>query len=92
MKGAISLSQQSDPNIPLDSIPVEPTILQKFQNRMPTIVQTMQSQNLPPVIVVPPTTRPMIAKLAKAFAKELIVLSYNEIPNEYGLNVLGDVE
>lgn len=92
LKGAISLSQQSDPNIPLDSIPIEPTILQKFQNRMPTIVQTMQSQNLPPVIVVPPTTRPMIAKLAKAFAKELIVLSYNEIPNEYGLNVLGDVE
>ncbi len=92
LKGAISLSQQSDPNIPLDAIPVEPSVLQKFQNRMPTIVQTMQSQNLPPVIVVPPTTRPMVAKLAKAFAKELIVLSYNEIPNEYGLNVLGDVE
>ncbi len=92
LKAAISLSQQSDPNIPLDAIPVEPSVLQKFQNRMPTIVQTMQSQNLPPVIVVPPTTRPMVAKLAKAFAKELIVLSYNEIPNEYGLNVLGDVE
>ncbi|MGF1747927.1 flagellar biosynthesis protein FlhA [Vibrio cionasavignyae] len=92
LKSAISLSQQNDPNIPLDAIPIEATILQKCQNRMPTIVQTMQSQNLPAVLVVPPTTRPMIAKLAKAFAKELIVLSYNEIPNEYGLNVLGEVE
>jgi flagellar biosynthesis protein FlhA len=92
IKGAISLSQQNDPAIPLDSIPLEPGILQKFQNRMPTIVQTMQSQNVPPVVVVPPTTRPMVAKLAKAFAKELIVLSYNEIPNDYGLNILGEIE
>jgi flagellar biosynthesis protein FlhA len=56
------------------------------------MVQTMQSQNLPPIMVVPPTTRPMLSKLAKAFAKELIVLSYNEIPNDYGLNVLGEIE
>ncbi|MGR5095562.1 flagellar biosynthesis protein FlhA [Vibrio maritimus] len=92
LKSAISVAQQNDPTIPLDSIPLEATILQKFQNRMPTMVQTMQSQNLPPVLVVPPTTRPMLAKLAKAFAKELIVLSYNEIPNDYGLNVLGEIE
>ncbi|MBC7001615.1 FHIPEP family type III secretion protein [Photobacterium sp. BZF1] len=92
MKGAISVCQQNDPAVPLDAIPFEPSVLQKFQNRMPTIVQTMQSQNLPPVMVVPPTSRPIISKLAKAFAKELIILSYNEIPNEYGLNVLGEVE
>ncbi|GMQ45805.1 flagellar biosynthesis protein FlhA [Vibrio sp. 10N] len=92
IKSAISLTQQNDPTIPLDSIPLDPTILKKFQNRMPTIVQTLQSQNLPPVLVVPPTTRPMLAKLAKAFAKQLIVLSYNEIPNDYGLNVLGEIE
>lgn len=92
LKSAISVAQQNDPTIPLDSIPLEASILQKFQNRMPTMVQTMQSQNLPPVIVVPPTTRPMLAKLAKAFANELIVLSYNEIPNDYGLNVLGEIE
>jgi flagellar biosynthesis protein FlhA len=92
LKSAISIAQQNDPTLPLDSIPLEASMLQKFQNRMPTMVQTMQSQNLPPVMVVPPTTRPMLAKLAKAFAKELIVLSYNEIPNDYGLNVLGEIE
>ncbi|MGR5258560.1 flagellar biosynthesis protein FlhA [Vibrio astriarenae] len=92
LKSAITLAQQTNPNTPLDSIPVEPVILQKFQNKMPTIVQTMQVQNIAPVFIVPPTTRPMLAKLAKAFAKDLIVLSYNEIPNDYALNVLGQLD
>ncbi|MFV0575281.1 MAG: flagellar biosynthesis protein FlhA [Vibrio sp.] len=92
IKGAITLTQQTDPTIPLDGIGLEPAILQKFQNRMPSILQTMQTQGMAPVLLVTPLARPMISKLSKAFANGLITLSFNEIPNEYQINVIGSID
>ncbi|SDH13479.1 flagellar biosynthesis protein FlhA [Vibrio xiamenensis] len=92
LKAAITLAQQNDPNAPLDGIPLDPSILQKFQNRMPSILQTMQTQGMNPVLLVTPVGRPIISKLARAFAKGLIVLSFNEIPNEYQINPLGQID
>lgn len=92
IKAGITLAQQNDPNTPLDGVPLAPEILQKFQNRMPSIVQTMQTQGMTPVLLVTPMARPIISKLARAFAKGLIVLSFNEIPNEYQINPLGQID
>ena len=63
-----------------------------FQNKMPTVVQTMNAQNVQPILLVPPTMRPILSKLTKSFANELVVLSFNEIPNEYSINVFGTIE
>ncbi len=91
LKAAITLAQQSDPNTPLDGIALSPDILQKFQNRMPSILQTMQTQGMTPVLLVTPLARPIISKLAVAFANGLIVLSFNEIPNDYQITPLGQI-
>ncbi len=92
IKAGIALAQQNDSNTPLDGIPLAPELLQKFQNRMPSIVQTMQAQGMTPVLLVTPMARPIMSKLARAFAKGLIVLSFNEIPNEYQINPLGQID
>ncbi len=91
IKAAITLAQQNDPNASLDSVALAPELLQKFQNRMPSIIQTMQTQGFAPVLLVTPMARPIISKLGKAFAPGLIVLSFNEIPNDYKINPLGQV-
>ncbi|MCF7362827.1 flagellar biosynthesis protein FlhA [Vibrio diazotrophicus] len=92
IKAGITLAQQNDPNTPLDGVPLAPELLQKFQNRMPSIVQTMQAQGMTPVLLVTPMARPIVSKLARAFAKGLIILSFNEIPNEYQINPLGQID
>ncbi len=92
VKGAIVTAQQQDPNTPLDGVSLAPETLQKFQNKMPSVLQTMQTQGIAPVILVSPTARPIIGKLGKAFAKGIIVLSFNEIPNDYSINTLGAIE
>ena len=92
IKGAIATAQQQDANVPLDGIALSPETLQKFQNKMPSVLQSMQTQGITPVILVAPTARPIIGKLAKAFAKGLIVLSFNEIPNDYSINNLGTID
>lgn len=92
VRGAIVTAQQQDPNVPLDGISLSPEILQKFQNKMPSVMQTMQTQGLAPVILVAPTARPIISKLGKAFARGIIILSFNEIPNDYSINTLGTIE
>lgn len=92
IKAGITLAQQNDPNTPLDGVPLAPELLQKFQNRMPSIVQTMQAQGMTPGLLVTPMARPIVSKLARAFAKGLIILSFNEIPNEYQINPLGQID
>lgn len=91
VKATITLAQQNDPNVTLDSIALAPELLQQFQNRMPSILQTMQTQGMAPVLLVTPMARPIMSKLAKAFASGLIVLSFNEIPNDYQINPLGQI-
>ncbi|WP_420910774.1 flagellar biosynthesis protein FlhA [Vibrio furnissii] len=92
IKAAITLTQQSDPNAPLDGIPLAAEILQTFQNKMPSIMQTMQTQGMTPVLLVTPLARPILSKLAHTFAKGLIVLSFNEIPNDYQITPLGQID
>ncbi len=92
IKAAVVTAQQQDTSTPLDGIALAPEILQKFQNKMPSVLQSMQTQGIAPVVLVAPTARPIISKLAKAFAKGLIVLSFNEIPNDYSINTLGSID
>lgn len=45
--------------------------------------------NHPPVLVVAPQLRPLLARYSRGFAKGLKVLSYNEIPEYLQIDIIG---
>ncbi len=88
-----SLNQaQQTGKVALDSFPVDPNILTQLQATLPVITEQLKAQNLTQVLLVAPKLRPLIARYARLFAKSLHVLSYNEIPDDTDLNIVGTVE
>ncbi|KDM91603.1 flagellar biosynthesis protein FlhA [Photobacterium galatheae] len=87
-----SLQQaQANGQVALDSFPVEPNILQQFQQNLPLVKQQLKQQNMPPVLLVMPQLRPLLSRYARTFAQGLAVLSYNEIPEHKQINVVGNL-
>lgn len=78
-------------NVQLDSFPVEPNILNQFQQNMPLIRQQLKQQGLTPILLVMPQLRPLLARYARTFTQGLAVLSYNEIPENKQINVVGNL-
>ncbi|WP_447863790.1 flagellar biosynthesis protein FlhA [Kluyvera sichuanensis] len=87
---ALNHAQQSG-KIALDSFPVDPNILTQLQNTMPMVYEQMKAQNRAPILLVTPQLRPIIARYGRLFAAGLQILSYNEIPDESELDVIGTV-
>ncbi|KIF50173.1 flagellar biosynthesis protein FlhA [Vibrio owensii 47666-1] len=75
----------------LDSFPIEPNILSQFQQNLPLIRQQLKQQGLPPILLVMPQLRPLLARYARTFTQGLAVLSYNEIPENKQINVVGNL-
>lgn len=86
--GALSQAQQAG-KVALDSFPVDPNILTQLQNTMPMIYEQMKAKSLPPLLLVTPQLRPVISRYGRLFARGLHVLSYNEVPDDADLNVVG---
>lgn len=87
-----SLQQaQASGTVVLDSFPIEPNILGQFQQNLPLIRQQLKQQGLPPIILVMPQLRPLLARYARTFTQGLAVLSYNEIPENKQINVVGNL-
>ncbi|HGZ7338770.1 TPA: flagellar biosynthesis protein FlhA [Vibrio parahaemolyticus] len=87
-----SLQQaQASGTVVLDSFPIEPNILGQFQQNLPLIRQQLKQQGLPPVLLVMPQLRPLLARYARTFTQGLAVLSYNEIPENKQINVVGNL-
>ena len=85
---ALQQAQQQG-KVALDSFPVEPQLLSQLQQKMPVIKEKMHSMNHPPVLVVAPQLRPLLARYSRGFAKGLKVLSYNEIPEYLQIDIIG---
>jgi flagellar biosynthesis protein FlhA len=85
---ALQQAQQQG-KVALDSFPVEPNLLSQLQQKMPVIKEKMHSMNNPPVLVVAPQLRPLLARYSRGFAKGLKVLSYNEIPEYLQIDIIG---
>lgn len=85
--------QQAQANGPvmLDSFPIEPNILGQFQQNLPLIRQQLKQQGLAPILLVMPQLRPLLARYARTFTQGLAVLSYNEIPENKQINVVGNL-
>lgn len=87
-----SLQQaQASGAVMLDSFPIEPNILSQFQQNLPLIRQQLKQQGLAPILLVMPQLRPLIARYARSFTQGLAVLSYNEIPENKQINVVGNL-
>ncbi|WP_174873910.1 flagellar biosynthesis protein FlhA [Vogesella oryzae] len=86
--GALSQAQQSG-KVTLDNYPVEPNILAQLQQNMPVIREQMKQQASAPLLLVMPQIRPLLARYARLFAPGLAVLSYNEIPENKDVSIIG---
>lgn len=86
--GALNHSQQAG-KVALDGFPVDPNILTQLQQTMPVIYEQMKAKNLPPLLLVSPQLRPVISRYGRLFARGLHVLSYNEVPDDADLSVIG---
>ncbi|MFS2221060.1 flagellar biosynthesis protein FlhA [Pantoea sp. B65] len=87
---ALSQAQQAG-KVALDSFPVDPNILTQLQSTLPVILEQLKAQNLTTVLLVTPQLRPLIARYARLFASGLQVLSYNEVPDDANLQIVGNV-
>ena len=86
--GALNQAQQAG-KVALDSFPVDPNILTQLQQTMPMIYEQMKAKGLPPLLLVSPQLRPVISRYGRLFARGLNVLSYNEVPDDADLKVVG---
>lgn len=85
---ALNQSQQAG-KVALDSFPVDPNILQQLQNTMPMIYEQMKAKGMPPLLLVTPQLRPILSRYGRLFCSGLNVLSYNEVPDDSDLNIVG---
>ncbi|GAA0561472.1 flagellar biosynthesis protein FlhA [Rheinheimera aquimaris] len=89
LQSALNQAMQTG-KVTLDSFPVAPNLLSQFQRNMPLICSQMQQQGHTPALVVIPQLRPLLARYARTFTQNsLAVLSYNEIPENLRVNVIG---
>jgi flagellar biosynthesis protein FlhA len=86
--GALSQAQQGG-KVALDNFPVEPNILSQLQINMPIIREQMKQLATAPLLLVMPQIRPLLARYARLFAPGLAVLSYNEIPEQKEVSIVG---
>lgn len=88
---ALNHAQQTS-KVALDNFPVDPNILNQLQKNMPIIKEKMKAQGGAQILLVAPQIRPIIARYARLFAEGLNVLSYNEIPDNIDLDIVGTLE
>ncbi|WP_432206974.1 FHIPEP family type III secretion protein [Burkholderia pyrrocinia] len=86
--GALGRAEQSGARAPLDNFPVEPNVLSQLQMHMPAAAEQMKQLDAPPVLLVIPRIRPMLARYAKLFAPGLVVLSCNETPENKEVSIV----
>jgi len=75
----------------LDNYPIDPQLLSQLQLNMPVAREQMKQQHTPPLLLVLPQIRPLLARYARLFAPGLHVLSYNEIPENREVSIVGTV-
>jgi flagellar biosynthesis protein FlhA len=88
--GSLNQARQGG-KVSLDNFPVDPQLLSQLQTNMQAAREQMKQQSSPPVLLVMPQIRPLLARYARLFAPGLSVLSYNEIPEQREISIIGTV-
>jgi flagellar biosynthesis protein FlhA len=88
--GSLNQARQGG-KVALDNYPIDPNLLSQLQANMPMAREQMKQQATPPLLIVMPQIRPLLARYARLFAPGLHVLSYNEIPEQREVSVIGTI-
>jgi flagellar biosynthesis protein FlhA len=88
--GSLNQARQSG-KVVLDNYPIDPHLLAQLQVNMPVAREQMKQQATPPILLVLPQIRPLLARYARLFAPGLHVLSYNEVPENREVSIIGTV-
>lgn len=88
LSNVVNQAQQSG-KVMLDSVPVDPNMLNQFQTNMPQVKEQMKAAGREPVLLVAPQLRPLLARYARLFASGLHVISYNEVADDIELKIMG---
>lgn len=88
--GALSQAQ-SGGHVQLDGFALEPTVIEKLQRTLPEVLDNMRLHGHPPILLVLPQLRPLLARYARVCARGLHVLSFNEIPDDKSVSVVGNM-
>lgn len=83
--------QNGGGKVALDNYPIDPQLLSQLQINMPVAREQMKGQHTPPLLLVLPQVRPLLARYARLFSPGLHVLSYNEIPENRDVSIVGTV-
>ncbi len=86
--GSLNQARQSG-KAALDNYPIDPNLLAQLQTHMPLARDQMKQQGGTPMLLVMPQIRPLLARYARLFAPGLQVLSYNEVPEQRDVSVVG---
>jgi flagellar biosynthesis protein FlhA len=90
--GSLNQARQNNGGkVVLDNYPIDPQLLSQLQLNMPVAREQMKQQQMPPILLVLPQIRPLLARYARLFAPGLHVLSYNEIPENREVSIIGTV-
>lgn len=89
--GALNQARQGGAKVALDNYAIDPNLLSQLQVHMPLARDQMKQQTLPALMLVMPQIRPLLARYARLFAPGLNVLSYNEIPENREVSIIGTV-
>ncbi len=71
-----------------DGIPLEPNVTQQLQQQMPEVTRSMQEHQRPPILLVAPQLRPLLARFARLCSPDLKVLSYSEVPDDRQVDIV----
>ncbi|OAN16695.1 flagellar biosynthesis protein FlhA [Photobacterium jeanii] len=87
-----ALSQaQAGGHVQLDGFALEPTVIEQLQRSLPEVLDNMRLNNCTPILLVMPQLRPLLARYARICARGLHVLSFNEIPDDRNVSVVGNM-
>ncbi|MBO9495228.1 flagellar biosynthesis protein FlhA [Thalassotalea sp. G20_0] len=74
-----------------DSLPLEPGIAEQLQQQLPIVADKLIAEGKPPIMLVNDTIRPAMARYARLCTDGMHVLSFNEIPENKEVIVVGKV-
>ncbi|MGR5347534.1 flagellar biosynthesis protein FlhA [Vibrio mediterranei] len=88
---SISSAKKIDPNLDIDAVPLNEELLESLKSKFSTLVQTAMAREIPPLLIVPPASRPLISRITRTFERDCIVISYAEVPEDYTIDRMGEI-
>ncbi|WP_276576717.1 flagellar biosynthesis protein FlhA [Endozoicomonas sp. 4G] len=74
-----------------DTLPLEPRIAEQLQTQMPEVSANLAAEGKVPVMLVNASLRPAMARYARLCTEGMYVLSFNEIPENKDVIVVGKI-